>query len=244
MPTGCGRSGSTPGLTARAVAVAAGWHESKCSRIEHARTPPPDDDVLAWCRVCGASDQAADLITASRAAESTWTQWRRLERPGMRRAQEAVRRCGSAPGGVRAGLLLVDAMSDDWGTIGHLAGRCVWFEVGWAARGGPLLSAPAAMRPWEEGRTSHDEGSRAASGSDQAVRVKEISRPSRRLKRRLTTQAGEISPEGEIPRPCVQAVVKSGKLRGYLCPRPESHLMYMINIALTVEFSLAVGAAS
>ena len=78
------------GLTARAVAAAAGWHESKCSRIEHARTPPSDDDIRAWCRACGASDQAADLIAASRAAESTWTQWRRLERPGMRRAQEAV----------------------------------------------------------------------------------------------------------------------------------------------------------
>jgi anti-sigma regulatory factor (Ser/Thr protein kinase) len=40
------------------------------------------------------------------------------------------------------GLWLVDAMSDDWGTIGHLAGRCVWFEVGWQAKGGPLLAAP------------------------------------------------------------------------------------------------------
>jgi hypothetical protein len=72
------------------VATAAGWHESKCSRIEHARTPPSDDDIHTWCRVCGAPDQAADLIAASRAAESAWTQWRRLERPGMRRAQEAV----------------------------------------------------------------------------------------------------------------------------------------------------------
>jgi len=33
------------GLTKRAVAAAAGWHESKCSRIEHARTPPSDDDI-------------------------------------------------------------------------------------------------------------------------------------------------------------------------------------------------------
>ncbi len=78
------------GLTARALAASAGWHESKCSRIEHARTPPSDDDIHTWCRICGAPEQAADLIAASRAAESTWTQWRRLERPGMRRAQEAV----------------------------------------------------------------------------------------------------------------------------------------------------------
>ena len=78
------------GLTKRAVATAAGWHESKCSRIEHARTPPSDADIRAWCRICGAEDQAADLIAASRAADSTWTQWRRLERPGLRRIQESV----------------------------------------------------------------------------------------------------------------------------------------------------------
>ena len=78
------------GLTKRAVAAAAGWHESKCSRIEHARTPPSDADIRAWCRICGADDQAADLIAASRAADSTWTQWRKLERPGLRRVQESV----------------------------------------------------------------------------------------------------------------------------------------------------------
>jgi transcriptional regulator with XRE-family HTH domain len=78
------------GLTKRAVAAAAGWHESKSSRIERARTPPSDEDIRAWCRICGAGDQAADLIAASRAADSTWTQWRRLERPGLRRVQESV----------------------------------------------------------------------------------------------------------------------------------------------------------
>jgi transcriptional regulator with XRE-family HTH domain len=78
------------GLTARAVAAAAGWHESKCSRIEHARTPPSDDDIRTWCRICGVAEQTADLIAASRAVDSTWTQWRRLERPGLRRIQESV----------------------------------------------------------------------------------------------------------------------------------------------------------
>ncbi len=78
------------GLTKRAVAAAAGWHESKCSRIEHVRTPPSDADIHAWCRICAADDQAADLIAASRAADSMWTQWRRLERPGLRREQESA----------------------------------------------------------------------------------------------------------------------------------------------------------
>jgi Domain of unknown function (DUF5753)/Helix-turn-helix domain len=76
------------GLTKRAVAAAAGWHESKCSRIEHARTPP--SDIRAWCGICRADDRADDLVAASRAVDSMWTQWQRLERPGLRRIQESV----------------------------------------------------------------------------------------------------------------------------------------------------------
>ena len=71
------------------------------------------------------------------------------------------------------------------------------------------------------------------------MRLRGISRPSRHLKRRLTTQAGEISPEEEIARPRVQAVVEPGKMRGDLCPRTDTHLTYMINIALTTELTLA-----
>ena len=44
------------GLTKRAVAAAARWHESKCSRIEHARTPPSDEDIRAWHRELAARD--------------------------------------------------------------------------------------------------------------------------------------------------------------------------------------------
>ena len=53
------------------------------------------------------------------------------------------------------------------------------------------------------------------------MRLRGISRPSRRLKRRLTTQAGEISPERETARPRVQAVAEPGKMRGFLCPRGD-----------------------
>ena len=70
-----------------------------------------------------------------------------------------------------------------------------------------------------------------------------ISRPSRHLKRRLTTQAGEISPEREITRPRVQACAEPGKMRGFLCPRPESHLTYTTDIALTTKFTLVNGGA-
>jgi transcriptional regulator with XRE-family HTH domain len=78
------------GLTARALALAAGWHESKCSRIEHVKTAPSDADIRLWCRICGAGDQAADLIASSRAADSMYTEWRRLEITGLRHLQESL----------------------------------------------------------------------------------------------------------------------------------------------------------
>ena len=77
------------GLTGRALAAAAGWHEAKTSRIESARQAPSDADILTWCRACDADGQAADLIAASRAADSMYTEWRRLHRTGVRRAQES-----------------------------------------------------------------------------------------------------------------------------------------------------------
>jgi transcriptional regulator with XRE-family HTH domain len=76
-------------LTARQVAQAAGWHESKCSRIENARTIPSPADIRAWCQVCGVPGQAADLTAALRAIDSMYVEWRRQVPAGMRRLQEA-----------------------------------------------------------------------------------------------------------------------------------------------------------
>ncbi|MGF1428057.1 Scr1 family TA system antitoxin-like transcriptional regulator [Kitasatospora sp. LaBMicrA B282] len=78
------------GLTARALALRAGWHESKCSRIEHGRTPPSDADLRAWTLHCAAEDQLADLIATARGIEGTYVEWRRLERAGLKRAQESA----------------------------------------------------------------------------------------------------------------------------------------------------------
>jgi transcriptional regulator with XRE-family HTH domain len=79
------------GLTARQLAVAAKWHESKTSRIEHGKTAPTDTDLTAWCAVCGVPDRLAELIAESRAVDSLWLDWRRMERTGLRQAQESVR---------------------------------------------------------------------------------------------------------------------------------------------------------
>jgi transcriptional regulator with XRE-family HTH domain len=76
-------------LTARQVARAAGWHESKCSRIENARTIPSPADIRAWCKICGVPDQATDLTATLRAIDSMYIEWRRQVPAGMRRVQEA-----------------------------------------------------------------------------------------------------------------------------------------------------------
>jgi transcriptional regulator with XRE-family HTH domain len=78
------------GLTGRALARLCGWHESKVSRIEHAGTAPSADDIRAWCERCGAGGQVEDLIASLRAVEGMFIEWRRMERTGLRRAQEAV----------------------------------------------------------------------------------------------------------------------------------------------------------
>jgi transcriptional regulator with XRE-family HTH domain len=78
------------GLTGRALALLCDWHESKVSRIEHARTAPSVDDIRAWCLNCGAPDETEDLITFLRTVEDMFVEWRRMERTGLKRAQEAV----------------------------------------------------------------------------------------------------------------------------------------------------------
>ena len=75
-------------LTGRALSAGAGWHDAKTSRIESARQAPSDSDIRIWCQVCQVPDQAVDLIAASRAADSMYQEWRRLNRTGLRRLQE------------------------------------------------------------------------------------------------------------------------------------------------------------
>jgi transcriptional regulator with XRE-family HTH domain len=79
------------GLSGRALSATAGWHEAKTSRIESAKQAPSDSDIRVWCEICGVADQAADLVAASRAADSMYVEWKRLHRSGMRRVQETRR---------------------------------------------------------------------------------------------------------------------------------------------------------
>jgi transcriptional regulator with XRE-family HTH domain len=78
------------GLTGRALAHLCGWHESKVSRIEHAKTAPSAEDIRTWCEHCGAPTQAHDLVAFLRSVEGMFIEWRRMERTGLRHAQESV----------------------------------------------------------------------------------------------------------------------------------------------------------
>jgi transcriptional regulator with XRE-family HTH domain len=77
------------GLSVSELANRCGWHHSKTSRIENARTAPSTADIRGWCRACGVEDQAEDLLAASRDAELLYTEWRRRVRGGLRRLQDS-----------------------------------------------------------------------------------------------------------------------------------------------------------
>ncbi|GAA4947971.1 helix-turn-helix transcriptional regulator [Yinghuangia aomiensis] len=74
---------SDAGLKGVHLARAAGWHESKTSRIVTGTTLPSPTDIRLWCEICGAADQAEDLIAQALAAESMYVQWRQRERAGL-----------------------------------------------------------------------------------------------------------------------------------------------------------------
>jgi hypothetical protein len=61
------------------------------SKLEHAVTAPSTVDIKVWCKVCGVHEQTTELIAALHAADSLWLDWRRMERAGLRPAQESVR---------------------------------------------------------------------------------------------------------------------------------------------------------
>ncbi|WP_327180443.1 helix-turn-helix transcriptional regulator (plasmid) [Streptomyces sp. NBC_01335] len=77
------------GLTGQQLAARTGWHGSKVSRMQSGRSQPSDDDIRTWCRACGAEDEAAGIIAAARQAQQMYTEWRRVQRGGLRAVQQA-----------------------------------------------------------------------------------------------------------------------------------------------------------
>ncbi len=80
-------------LSAKELAERAGWHgNTKVSKIEHGTRPASADDVLTWCRVCGVSEsRTTELLAEQRSVAGMWVSYQRLNRAGLRRAQQSVR---------------------------------------------------------------------------------------------------------------------------------------------------------
>ncbi|MEU7024384.1 helix-turn-helix transcriptional regulator [Streptomyces sp. NPDC046203] len=78
------------GLSGEELSVQCGWGASKTSRIQSAARPASEADIRSWCVACGAEDRIPDLIAAARAVESMYTEWRQMERAGLRAAQDSV----------------------------------------------------------------------------------------------------------------------------------------------------------
>lgn len=76
------------GLTGRQLAVMAGWHSSKVSKIEYGKQTPSEDDIRAWCQHAGAIEQVPDLIATVRHIEGMYVEWRRIVGTGTRRRQQ------------------------------------------------------------------------------------------------------------------------------------------------------------
>lgn len=76
------------GLTGRSLAVLAGWHSSKVSKIEYGKQSPSEDDIRAWCYLCRAEDQARDLVVAVRGIEAMYVEWRRRLQTGTKARQD------------------------------------------------------------------------------------------------------------------------------------------------------------
>ncbi|RGD59441.1 XRE family transcriptional regulator [Kitasatospora xanthocidica] len=78
------------GITGRELSRRCGWHPAKTTRIQAGKAAPSDADIRAWCQACDAPDQTDDLIAASRVVDSMYVEWRRLEKTGLRHAQDSV----------------------------------------------------------------------------------------------------------------------------------------------------------
>lgn len=78
------------GLTGRGLAILAGWHSSKVSKIEYGKQGPSEADIRTWCRLCHVEDQSNDLIIAVRDIEAMYVEWRRRLRLGTKARQEQL----------------------------------------------------------------------------------------------------------------------------------------------------------
>jgi hypothetical protein len=58
--------------------------------LESGARSPSEADLRVWAEHCGVPHLADDLVTTARGIDGMYVEWRRMERSGLRRAQESV----------------------------------------------------------------------------------------------------------------------------------------------------------
>lgn len=77
------------GLSARQLAARCGWHESKVSKLQRARSLPSEADLRDWAAHCGVPEQADDLVAVGRGVEGMYVEWRRRNGGGLGHIQRS-----------------------------------------------------------------------------------------------------------------------------------------------------------
>ncbi|MEO5875628.1 MAG: helix-turn-helix transcriptional regulator [Streptosporangiaceae bacterium] len=77
-------------MTTTRLARLAGWHQTKVSKLEHCVTSPSVEDIRIWCDLCDVGpEETENLIATGLAVTSSYMEWKRRRREGMKRVQQS-----------------------------------------------------------------------------------------------------------------------------------------------------------
>ncbi|MFJ7586502.1 helix-turn-helix domain-containing protein [Streptomyces sp. NPDC097617] len=176
------------GLTVAELAGLCGWHHSKTSRIENARTAPSARDIHHWCRACGCPDEAPDLVVRSVNAESMYSEWRHQVQ-GLKKLQNSWPRVFQETRLFRIySSTLVPGLLQTEGYAGGLLGTIARF------RSYPEEGAEAAHARVDRSRVIHDQGRRAVFLVEEAALYYRMGTPDA-----MAAQLGYLLTAGALP---------------------------------------------
>jgi len=176
------------GLTVAELAGRCGWHHSKTSRIENARTAPSARDIHHWCRACGHSDEAPDLVIRSVNAESMYSEWRHQVQ-GLKKLQNSWPQVFQETRLFRIySSTLVPGLLQTEGYAGGLLGTIARF------RGYPEEGDEAAHARVDRSRVIHDPGRRAVFLVEEAALYYRMGDPDA-----MAAQLGYLLTAGALP---------------------------------------------
>lgn len=176
------------GLTVAELAGLCGWHHSKTSRIENARTAPSARDIRHWCRACDQPDEAPDLVVRSVNAESMYSEWRHQVQ-GLKKLQSSWSQLFAETRLFRIySSTLVPGLLQAEGYAGGVLGTIARF------RGYPEEGDEAARARVDRSRVIHDSGRRAVFVIEEAALYYRMGSPDA-----MAAQLGYLLTAGALP---------------------------------------------